>query len=293
MDPDWPRNPPNTIICVLCRSSINYANRNPDVFFRHLMADHQTYHNFNILLEVSLVQPGFDYGQHASHQNNHNRAGGTQNQQIRGGKKCPERSDPRPQQEHYPTFSNSPAPATTEENQSSILPDNSTLNDLGEFDLSFLSEVTHYNPEVKPTRLKAPLEEVASAESSPQASKEQGGVQSEARIKNLSEECKQKNSTGDSSLGNGNRHLVPDDLKSLIIGENPERNIKFTLSQRLNTQMVVDDFVLKKKKGPFLSRGGRVINWKCVNDSCTYTCVSYEGQLQDHCKVRIISISIT
>ena len=65
---------------------------------------------------------------------------------------------------------------------------------------------------------------------------------------------------------NPNRHLVPEDLQRLIITTNPGRSIKFTYSQRMNTQMVLNDFVLKKKKGPYRSRGGRIINWKCVRE---------------------------
>merc|ERR1719186_1297982 len=80
---------------------------------------------------------------------------------------------------------------------------------------------------------------------------------------------------------NPNRHLVPQDLQILIIRENPARGIKFTYSQRMNTQMVVDDYVLKKKKGPYLTRGGRLVNWKCTNDHCHYTAVTWEGQIQD------------
>ena len=75
---------------------------------------------------------------------------------------------------------------------------------------------------------------------------------------------------------NPNRHLVPEDLQSLIISTNPNRSIKFTYSQRMNTQMVMDDYMLKKKKGPYVSRGGRIINWKCVNDSCQFTAVTWE-----------------
>ena len=44
-----------------------------------------------------------------------------------------------------------------------------------------------------------------------------------------------------------NCNLVPEDLQSLIISSNPERDIKFTLSQRMNTQMVIDDYLLKIK----------------------------------------------
>jgi len=80
---------------------------------------------------------------------------------------------------------------------------------------------------------------------------------------------------------NPNRHLVPEDLQMLICSQNPTRGIKFTYSQRMNTQMMVDDYVLKKKKGPYLSKGGRVVNWKCINDNCRYTVVTWEGQIQD------------
>ena len=39
------------------------------------------------------------------------------------------------------------------------------------------------------------------------------------------------------------------------------RSVHFTKSQRDNVQLVLDDYILKKKKGPFMSRGMQVINW--------------------------------
>ena len=80
-------------------------------------------------------------------------------------------------------------------------------------------------------------------------------------------------------LENPNKHLVTEDLQLLIIQENTDREIKFTFSQRMNTQMVVDNFVLKKKKGPFLTTSGRIINWRCHVASCMYTAVTKEGRL--------------
>ena len=52
--------------------------------------------------------------------------------------------------------------------------------------------------------------------------------------------------------------------KSILLDRtrNPERLVKFTYSQRLNTQLVLDDFLLKKKKGPSWSRGMRKITWR-------------------------------
>ena len=76
-------------------------------------------------------------------------------------------------------------------------------------------------------------------------------------------------------------YLVSTDLQNLIITSNPEKNIKFTLSQRSNTQMVIDNYLLKKKKGPFLSGGRMAINWKCVKDSCQYSMLTKDGQIMD------------
>ena len=64
----------------------------------------------------------------------------------------------------------------------------------------------------------------------------------------------------------------------------------FTKSQRDNVQLVLDDFILKKKKGPFLSRGMQVINnlvpslktfqvisWRCTVPGCLFTVSTKEG----------------
>jgi len=50
-------NPSNSLICILCKSALPYHDRNPERFFRHLLADHCTYFNLNLLLQVSMVQP--------------------------------------------------------------------------------------------------------------------------------------------------------------------------------------------------------------------------------------------
>ena len=42
---------------------------------------------------------------------------------------------------------------------------------------------------------------------------------------------------------------VSTDPQQLVLEANPAR-VKFTASQGLNTQLILDDFVLKKKKGP-------------------------------------------
>lgn len=80
------------------------------------------------------------------------------------------------------------------------------------------------------------------------------------------------------SVKNPNRFLVSEDLQQLVMMANPGR-VKFTASQRLNTQMVLDDFVMKKKKGPNLRQGARVVNWKCTKTGCLYVATTWEGNI--------------
>ena len=54
---DWPNNPPNAVVCILCKNVIPFARRDPEHFFRHLITNHCTYFNLNLLLEASLAQP--------------------------------------------------------------------------------------------------------------------------------------------------------------------------------------------------------------------------------------------
>ena len=76
------------------------------------------------------------------------------------------------------------------------------------------------------------------------------------------------------------KYLVSEELQLLIKSENPAHTIAFTKSQRNNTQLLLDDFILKKKKGPLLQSGGRVISWKCVDDGCRFTASTWEGRLK-------------
>jgi len=136
-----------------------------------------------------------------------------------------------------------------------------------------LDQVNLFNPSAQSFSLPTPtdfssLDPISFAQKEPKRSKQ-----------NVAQQNQQSASTSISE--NPNRHLVPEELQGLIISSNPDREIKFTFSQRMNTQMVVDDYILKKKKGPYITRGGRVINWKCVSDTCQYTAVTWEGQIQD------------
>ena len=258
MDPGWPsRSNSHTILCLLCKSSIRFVNQDPEYFFRHLMLDHQVYFNHNLLMEVSLRGETASSSEHDRHQNSSSS-----------------------------TTSSTPSEreASSAETSSIVSADqiqrNEQFNDLEYFDLSFLTENINSKSEGinDESRFIKPV-------ITPESANDPAPVIVTAASEN-NDDTRPVDSVSDplsvkSNSGNSNRHLVPDDLKALIIEGNPERNIKFTLSQRMNTQMVVDDYVLKKKKGPNMSRGGRVINWKCVNDSCSFTAVTWESQLQD------------
>ena len=79
------------------------------------------------------------------------------------------------------------------------------------------------------------------------------------------------------------KRKVPEDLQSLIISNNPQHNIQFTYSYRMNTQMVVSGYLLNKKRGPYTtaSSGLRTISWKCTMGGCPYYILTLEGTLKD------------
>ena len=57
MEADWPANPECSVICILCKKETPLRDSSPDEYFRHLIRDHSTYFNLNLLLELSLSQP--------------------------------------------------------------------------------------------------------------------------------------------------------------------------------------------------------------------------------------------
>jgi len=76
-----------------------------------------------------------------------------------------------------------------------------------------------------------------------------------------------------------NRNIVTEELQHMIVTSNQGRSVHFTKSQRDNVQLVLDDFILKKKKGPFLSRGMQVISWRCTVPGCHFTASTKEGSI--------------
>lgn len=307
MDPDWPVNPPETIICVLCKAAMPFYNRNPERFFRHLLADHCTYFNLNLLLEVSLLQPGAESAGErqvdpipspineatSSHLQSHDYA----------RKPVEPDSTSKSPSEHC---SSRVDQEDTKGPLGSMAIDQAAVQDVGEFDLSyFVSNMLqsdrdpsapspNYNQPASSNGRTAVSDQITTNQNQSKSSSSCPKVPILARGRGRASPFNQTIpsiktdsaaldpiSVVPSESKNPNRHLVTEDLQNLIINQNPDREIKFTLSQRQNTQMVVDDYVLKKKKGPYKARGGRVVNWKCVHDSCQYTAVTWEGQIQD------------
>ena len=316
-------NPPHTIICVLCKSAMPFYNRNPERFFRHLLADHCTYFNLNLLLEVSLLQPAVpNPGVGVSLPMSGHNITALENQ--RQGSCSAEPDSTSPSDDPLPspvtvsgssslesTLSSSVAlppvnEGSPEDDRNRIASLNPSIQDMGDFDLSyFISNIVDTDSlesqsavsSISPHSVNVNAANSVTLEAGSELSSGSGAgiffkpalphvqadfssldpisiVQKEPRPKRTKQ-------PSNSLPENPNRHLVPEDLQGLIIRNNPSRSIKFTMSQRMNTQMVVDDYVLKKKKGPYSTRGGRVINWKCVNDTCQYTAVTWEGEIQD------------
>ena len=283
MDPDWPVNPPATIICVLCKAALPFFNRNPERFFRHLLADHCTYYNLNLLLEVSLLQPGAETSRGCQVEPRPINEAPSPHLQTHDYAKQPVEPD---------STSRSPSEQkqTSPKNNLDDFKDQAAEHDVGEFDLSFfVGNIMQTDDPSAPSPLsnggtKVNVQHQIAHQVSSLGRRKHG----KASPFNQSVPSVQTDSATLDPISvipkeqkNPNRHLVTEDLQNLIINQNPDREIKFTLSQRQNTQMVVDDYVLKKKKGPYKARGGRVINWKCVHDSCQYTAVTWEGQIQD------------
>ena len=318
MDPDWPTNPPHTVICVLCKAAIPFFHGDAERFFRHLLTDHCVYFNLNLLLEVSRQQPG-----------------------VRPSGECRVAPSPNPRKEASSPhlLSHDYARPPSEPDSTSKSPCESfsfkqvieqtrepswmeirqaAAQEFGEFDMSLFANnrstssdgETNYINHGTPVNVTAHLTyqsqfiQSSSFAPVPLLERRNGGaapfnqtvpsIQTDfAALDPISfvpkePRSKRKRQTIDSAFAlkqtkpdNPNRHLVPEDLQHMITQKNIDRDIKFTLSQRMNTQMVVDDYVLKKKKGPYKSRGGRVINWKCVNDTCQYTAITWEGDIQD------------
>ena len=279
-----------------------YDNNNPERFFRHLIADHCTYFNLNLLLEISQIQP-------------------TQVREAAGSQDKAEiavsLTDPSQEQRkarnikmikrktlNFQSSSRERSEAAAA-NQESVRGSGPVVHsshsngeivggsgtNLGQLEVGmFLPQVEGASKAQETSEVSSPpvpSDPAVSGLPEPQPDFSDldpiSFVPREAKVRRTRQAVLNKNNQPVTQLpDNPNRHLVPEDLQMAIITSNPEESIKFTYSQRMNTQMMLNDFVLKKKKGPYLSKGGRIINWKCVNDACQFTAVTWEGEIQEN-----------
>ena len=81
-------------------------------------------------------------------------------------------------------------------------------------------------------------------------------------------------------MENKTKHPVPDYIKEGLQRNNPERGIKFTLSHMMNDQMLLDNNLLKKKKGPIERVKGLTINWRCVTQNCFFCATTVDCDVE-------------
>ena len=271
MDPGWPANPVGSLICILCKSNMPYNNSGGvEKFFNHMENDHDTHFNIELLLKMSLMQPTNvrdEEGLEASEGVGVRATAGVKNTRpIEQGHRNHGELPLIDNQPFTPSVSNtSLSVANNSESESAPM--------------TFIPFQTMPKMSLIQPSFSSNLNQPMCTMTIPDFSTMDPISFVKQEPPSLHQEIySTKNISGHS---NSNPHLVPEDLQNLISKQNPSRNIKFTLSQRMNTQMVVNDYLLKKKKGPYLTKGGRVVNWKCINDNCQYTAVTMEGQIQD------------
>ena len=350
MDPGWPANPPNSVVCILCKTVLRFTEGGMASFFRHLVREHTAYHNLNLLLELSLSQPEVHllpltpppeqgqrpnlWGQQLQGNHEVQNAIVQQIQQVTVESTVTSvdptaedvvvfqevRLEDQDQQDmlcyhNIYQIDQEPVIHGAQEDQRVVeVQEVEALEglalrlvelDQGVGDSSSQDKLVHFNLAYKGSGSMQrqqifqdndfsnldPISIVQQPVKSPHAFEPLRRTRDRILDKNnrakidplLIPNRRLERSTANNLVqANPNLHLVPEDLKYLIVTTNPEREIRFLHSQRLNDQMVVDDYVMKKKKGPYVSRkGARVIAWRCVKPACTYRCLSTEGELKD------------
>ena len=271
MDPGWPVNPVGSLICILCKSSMPYNNSGGvEKFFSHMENDHDTHFNIELLLKMSLMQPTNVRDEECLEASE-----GVEVRATAGVKNT------RPNEQRHRNHGELPLldnqPFTPSVSKTSLSVANNSESESAP--MTFIPFQTMPKMSLIQPGFSSNLNQPMCTMTIPDFSTMDPISFVKQEPPSLHQEV--DSTKGHSGHSNSNPHLVPEDLQNLISKQNPSRNIKFTLSQRMNTQMVVDDYLLKKKKGPYLTKGGRVVNWKCINDNCQYTAVTMEGQIQD------------
>lgn len=82
------------------------------------------------------------------------------------------------------------------------------------------------------------------------------------------------------AVENKTRNPVPEYLKVALAEKNVDRGVKFTLSHLMNDQMLLDNYLLKKNKGPIERKKGMTINWQCVSQNCYFRATTVDADLE-------------
>ena len=82
------------------------------------------------------------------------------------------------------------------------------------------------------------------------------------------------------AVENKTRNPVPDNIKVALAENNVDRGIKFTLSHLMNDQMLLDNYLLKKNKGPIDRKKGVTINWQCVSQNCYFRATTVDADIE-------------
>ena len=96
--------------------------------------------------------------------------------------------------------------------------------------------------------------------------------------------CKSKIVQG-TSLNKQNKkrpnRILPEKLRSMIIRENPDKDVDFTISLHGGTLFLFNGFLFNRSGGPFLRKDGLTVNWMCTNRKCNVNLVTIDGIIQD------------
>ena len=82
------------------------------------------------------------------------------------------------------------------------------------------------------------------------------------------------------AVENKTRNPVPENIKVALAENNVDRGIKFTLSHLMNDQMLLDNYLLKKNKGPIDRKKGVTINWQCVSQNCYFRATTVDADIE-------------
>jgi len=281
MDPDWSGSPPERLRCLLCNALLpRYA----EPFFRHLIEEHKVFKNLNILFELS-VGGGVWLPPSPPPQVPLLQESPSPPFPVRPKvEKIPWPWNPLEEQAptSAPSSSSFPKPATSSTlKRSAPRASNSAKvrgsekapkeGDCKSHDACSDGQCSSQDPSILCSLLTTPTFSLRDpiAHFQPR----------QHLLKRTREELvKRNNRAKEVREGPPNRNIVTEELQRIIVTSNQGRDVHFTKSQRDYIQMVLDGFILKKKKGPVLCKKGlEVVSWRCTVPNCHYTAITKDG----------------